>query len=81
MLDVKANFSNLYDDDLICRTCQKPDSIENEDHLLSCDSLKSDTLDPEVKFDFVYQNPEKQAKAVKAYKLILNKREILLKYN
>ena len=43
--------------------------------------LKSDTLDPEVKFDFVYQNPEKQAKAVKAYKLILNKREIMLKYN
>ena len=49
------------------------------EHLLFCDNLKMDTIDPEIKFDFVYQNLEKQAKAVKAYKLILSKREIMLK--
>ena len=80
MLDVKTNFSNFYDNDLVCRTCHKPDSIENEEHLLICDNLKDSAIDPEVKFDFVFQDLEKQTKAIKAYKLILSKREILLKY-
>ena len=44
-----------------------------DEHLLFCDNLKMDTIDPEIKFDFVYQNLEKQAKAAKAYILILVK--------
>ena len=80
MLDVKANFSNLYENDLICRTCKIPDSIEDEEHLLVCDQLKSEAGDSEVKFDFVFQNLENQVKAVKTYKSILIKREVLLEF-
>ena len=80
MLDVKANFSNLYENDLTCRTCKQADSVEDEEHLLVCENLKSELLDPEVKFDFVFQNLEKQKKAIKTYKCILRKREVLLKY-
>ena len=80
MLDVKANFSNLYENDLICRTCKIPDSIEDEEHLLVCDQLKSEADDSEVKFDFVFQNLENQVKAVKTYKSILRKREVLLEF-
>ena len=75
MLDVKTNFSNQYDNDLVCQTCKKPESIEIE-----CDMLKSENFNPEVRFEFVFQNLEKQVMALKTYKSILRKREILLKY-
>ena len=80
MLDVKSNFSNLYEDDLVCRTCKKLDSVEDEDHLLKCESLKSENLNPDVEFNFVYLDLNKQVQAVKTYKAILRKREVLLKY-
>ena len=80
MLDVKANFSNLYENDLICRTCKLPDSIEDEEHLLVCAQLKSEVEDSEVKFEFVFQNLGNQVKAVKAFKSLLRKREVLLNY-
>ena len=80
MLNVKTNFSNQYDNELVCQTCKKPESIENENHLLECDMLKSENFNPEVRFEFVFQNLEKQVMALKTYKSILRKREILLKY-
>ena len=80
MLDVKSNFSNLYENDLVCRTCNKLDSVEDEDHLLKCESLKSENLNPDVKFNFVYLDLTKQVQAAKTYKAILRKREVLLKY-
>ena len=80
MLDVKANFSNLYENDLICRTCKVPNSVEDEEHLLVCDQLRSEAGDSEVKFDFVFQNLENQVRAVKTFKSILRKREVLLKF-
>ena len=58
MLDVKANFSNLYENDLICRKYKMPHSVEDEDHLFVCDQFKSETDNSEVKFDFVFQNLE-----------------------
>ena len=33
MLDVKSNFSTLYERNLVCRTCKEEDSVEDEDHL------------------------------------------------
>ena len=33
-LDVKSNFSNLYQDDLICRTCDEEGVVENNQHPL-----------------------------------------------
>ena len=82
MLDVKTNFRKLYDPDLICRTCKNPDSQEDEDHLLKCESLVSevDQDDQTVEFNFVYKDIGHQKQAVKVFKSVLRKREILLKY-
>ena len=76
MLDVKTNFSKLYNNDTTCRTCTQVGAVEDEDHLLHCDALRSENLDQEVKFDFVYEDVEKQV-----YKAVIRKRNFLLKYN
>ena len=81
MLDVKSNFSTLYERNLVCRTCKEEDSVEDEDHLLDCKNLKSEVEDDEVKFEFVYKDLIHQKRAVNAYKAVLRKREILMKYN
>ena len=81
MLDVKSNFSTLYEENLVCRTCKEDDSVEDEDHLLDCKNLKSEIDDEEVKYEFVFKDLIHQKRAIKAYKAVLRKREILLKYN
>ena len=80
MLDVKTNFQIMYNKDLKCRTCKKAESVENEDHLLQCEMLQSEIGNQQVEFDYVYQDLEKQIIAIKAYKSVLRKREILLKF-
>ena len=81
MLDVKTNFKNLYNKDLTCRTCRKVGVVENEDHLLQCEMLKSEVGDETVEYDYVFQTIEKQKIALKAYRAVLRKREIMLKYH
>ena len=81
MLDVKYNFSTLYERNLVCRTCKEEDSVEEEDHLLVCKNLKSEVKDDEVKFEFVYKDVKHQKRAVKVFKAVLRKSEILIKYN
>ena len=81
MLDVKTNFENLYEQDLLCRTCRKPDAIEKENHLLECDMLKSEAETESVVFDDVFGNIEKQTIAIKAFNAVLRKREVLIKYH
>ena len=34
MIDCKSNFSNQFENDLTCRTCQEVNSVEDEDHIL-----------------------------------------------
>ena len=41
------------------------------------DEIKSDS---EVKFEFVFQDLNKQKAAISAFKSVLRKREVLLKY-
>ena len=81
MLDVKTHFSNLYDNDTTCRTCKQVGAVGDEDHLLQCDALRSEYPDQEVNFDFVYEDEEKQMRAIKVFKDVLRKRNFLLKYN
>ena len=81
MLDVKSNFGEMYENDLKCRTCSVASAEENEDHLLVCDGLKSEVDNNEkITFNSVFMNLENQKKAVKAFKAVLMKREVLLKY-
>ena len=81
MLDVKTNFSNLYDNDTRCRTCRQDGAVEDEEHLLHCDALASENMDQEVKFEFVYGDIDKQIRAIKVFKAVLRKRNFLLKFN
>ena len=36
MIDCKSNFSQQYDNNLVCRICKDINTVENEDHLLVC---------------------------------------------
>ena len=78
MTDVKTNFSHYYNNDVSCRTCEEPGVVENEEHLLVCKTLQSEVSDKEVKFDFVYQDIDKQTKALAVFKSVLRKREIIV---
>ena len=80
MLDVKSNFSNLYNNDTTCRTCRKAGIVEDEEHLLQCESLCEEIEVSDVHFDWVYGDIEKQMTALKAFKAVLRKREFLLEY-
>jgi hypothetical protein len=51
MLDVKSNFSTLYERNLVCRTRKEEDSVEDEDHLLDSQNLKSKREDDEVRLE------------------------------
>ena len=80
MLDVKSNFSHFYRNDLSCRTCNEEGVVENEQHILQCKMLKDEIKsDFEVKFEFVFQDINKQKAALAAFKSVLRKREVLLK--
>ena len=79
MLDVKSNFSSFYQNNLTCRTCNDPGSIENEQHLLQCKMLKNElNSDDNVSFEDVFRDFNKQKTALAAFKIVLRKREILL---
>ena len=62
MLDVKANFGEMYDRDLTCRTCKVENTIENEDHIIKYEALRSEVHreDEEVNFSYVFMDNEKQ---------------------
>ena len=79
MLDVKSNFSNYYNEDMTCRTCRRPDSIENEQHLTKCENLKSEIKsDADINFEDLFGDLKKQKETLFAYKSVLRKRDILL---
>ena len=81
MLDVKTNFSNMYNNDVSCRTCGDDGVVEDEEHLLQCKMLKGEIgVDSVVKFDYVFKEIEKQKIAVAAYKAVLRKRTVMLEY-
>ena len=75
MVDVKTNFKSQYSD-LICRICKSDDSVENENHLIDCEMLNEEISD--ITFNYVYEDIEKQMKAVKLFKKILRRRQKLI---
>ena len=78
-LDVKSNLSNLYKNDLSCRTCSNEGNVGYEHHPFQCKMLKSEILsDPEVKFEFVSQNVNKQKVVLAAFKAVSRKSEVFV---
>ena len=76
MLDCKTNFSQQYQNKLNCRVCNVPESIENEDHLLTCSVLNIEQYD--VQFSDVFGNCDQQYAAVKAFKKVMRRRKVYL---
>ena len=79
MLDVKTNFSNFYNKNLSCRACRVDWVKEDEDHLIKCKILVSEISDPEVQFEYVFKELEKQTIAIANFKAVLRERDSLLK--
>ena len=71
-----VSFENLYGTNLTCRICDDKNSLENEDHILTCKLLNEETHN--IQFTDVYGTIEQQYKAVQMFKKILRKRTFLL---
>ena len=76
MVDCKANFRNQYRNILTCRICKATESIENEDHILTCSVLNDEEYD--VQFSNVYGSTDGQYRAVQVFKKVLRRRKIYL---
>ena len=72
MLNIKANFSSVNKNNLLCSLCKDMSTTENEEHLLVCSvlanhpKLKDDI--GQVKFEDVFSDEQKQFRAVKVLK-------------
>ena len=71
MLECKTNFSEQYQKKLQCRLCKAPDSIENEDHLLTCSILN--TQKHNVQFSYVYGTVDEQYEVIQIFKNIVRR--------
>ena len=78
MVEVKSNFRSFHGGDLSCRTCDTG-LVEDEDHLLKCKNLQIDDQPQNVKYSDVFGSIEHQRRAVRLFKAVLRKREILFK--
>ena len=78
MIDVKANYPNLYKSDLVCSLCDS-NSIENQQHVLVCPSLIVHSSTKIQYTDIFSDNTEKQIEAVKHWNNVLKLRKIKLK--
>jgi hypothetical protein len=76
MIDCKSNFSQQYDNNLVCRICKDINTVENEDHLLLCPSLNTENYD--VRFSDVYADVDRQYKVTQVYKKVIRRRTIYL---
>ena len=78
MIDVKANYPNMYKGELSCALCDS-NSIENQQHVLICPSLKCYSSEQIQYTDIFSENIEKLIEAVKHWNNILKIQEIKLK--
>ena len=78
MIDVKANYPNLYKGELFCSLCDS-NTIENQQHILICPSLIVHSSTKIQYTDIFSDNTEKQIEAVKHWSKVLKLRKIKLK--
>ena len=73
MLRIKSNFSSAHKNDLSCSLCLDKESIEDENHLVSCPFISRKlNLDKEVKYGDAFSNSiSRQHDAVRVFKKIM----------
>jgi hypothetical protein len=76
MLKLKANFSSMYGNNLVCSLCTEVGTVESESHLLNCSVLMENTAVAEemkqVKYEDVFSDTKRQQKVVKVFLKIMN---------
>ena len=78
--NVKTNFSSNFLEDMSCRLCNDPGSIENEEHIFSAACQSSIQVEnSKSKFDDIYGSLNQQVQFIKTYMDYIRKRRIILK--
>ena len=79
-LDLKNNYRIFYNNDLICRICLDPDSIEDENHLTFCPLLREEVCEDEVmiRYEDVFGPIIKQIQDVRLFMRLVKRREIYM---
>ena len=77
MLYCKSNFRNQFQHNMCCRICKVANTVEDEEHILTCKALNSQ-VNPEAKFSHVYGNVNQQYEIVQVFKNILRRRKVYL---
>ena len=75
MINCKSNFKKQYENNMTCRICEDISSYEDENHLLICPKMAEDKTD--IQFRDVYGDVDSQYRAVKIFKQVLRKRDII----
>ena len=77
--DVKTNYKTLYNEDMTCRICHDPDSIEDKRHTFNCSVLtKDETIDNTIQFEHIFGSLSQQVKATKQFVKLMDKRRLIL---
>ena len=76
---VKSNYRYLHENNLTCRACKQPDSVENEIHLCqTCEVFSEERGDTFLNFEDVFGPLEEQIRFIKRFKIIARKWKLLL---
>ena len=79
---VKTNFKYLFDNNMKCRGCQDPLSIENVEHISkSCRIFKNERHNDVIDFENVFGPLDDQIRFVKKFKVIARKWKLILEIN
>ena len=76
MVDVKCNFKNMYEPNLICPFCPEEDT---QAHLLSCGQVIVGLDTSGSQYEDIFKDVSKQENIAKVYNKILRQRNLKLK--
>ena len=75
MTPTKSNYKNNFKENMSCRICQVEDSIESDQHLLTCRQvisvLKDSTNILKVKYEDIFDNLSSQIEITKIYEIVI----------
>ena len=76
---VKTNYQYLHRDNMICRACSDPQSVESEDHFSrSCHQFANERNGENLNCEDVFSSLDDQISFIKKFKIIARKWNLLL---
>ena len=78
---VKSNFSYMHKNDMSCRACSEPETVESEEHFCtSCVNFQSERNFKTLVFSDIYGTLDLQVQFIKQFKIIARKWKVLLEF-